>query len=190
MDPVEDWLVAHCKSIVGMDLQIASHRNIKSLVEGSIYKLPFSEDSLDLITCRMVVEHLDQPAKAFAEIARCLRPGGAVIVITPNLLNYAIFGNAIATKVLPEKLRLRIVNASDARAKEDIFPVRYKANTMPRLVELMNLCDLQVHKAINLRQQRPYWRKHPSFEKLLMRLTPIHVLLVCAHKALERAPII
>ncbi|MHB8216785.1 MAG: class I SAM-dependent methyltransferase [Candidatus Sulfotelmatobacter sp.] len=187
MDPLENWLVAHCKSILGMDVGLSSHRNIKSLVQGSIYQLPFSDNSLDLITCRMVVEHLDHPAEAFVEVARCLRPEGAFIVITPNLLNYAIVGNALATKVMPERLRLRIVHASDSRTSEDIFPVHYKANTMPRLLELINLSGLQVHKAISLRQQRPYWRKHPSFEKVLMRLTPNHVLLVCAHKVISES---
>jgi SAM-dependent methyltransferase len=183
MDPLENWLAAHCKSIFGMDVKITSHRNTKSLLQGSLYKLPFAENSVDLITCRMVVEHLDRPAKAFAEMARCLHPGGALIVITPNLLNYGIFGNAIATKVMPESLRLRIVHESDSRANEAIFPVCYKANTMPRLVGLMSSSGLQVHKAISLRQQRPYWRKHPSFERVLMWLTPIYVLLVCAHKS-------
>lgn len=138
MDPLEDWLASHCKTIVGIDVSVTSNRNIKSLVQGSLYDLPFGDNSLDLITCRMVVEHLAQPRHAFAEAARCLRPGGAIVVITPNLLNYGIFGNAVATKLLPEKLRLRIVHASDSRADEDIFPVRYKANTMPRLVQSLN----------------------------------------------------
>jgi SAM-dependent methyltransferase len=186
MDPLESWLVTHCKSIFGMDVALTSNRNIKSLLQGSLYHLPFSDNTLDLITCRMVVEHLDYPAKAFAEIARCLRLGGAFIVITPNLLNYGIFGNALATRVMPEKARLRIVHATDSRADEDIFPVRYKANTMPHLLELLNVSGLQVHKAIGLRQQQPYWRKHPSFERVLMRLTPMHVLLVCAHKVVSR----
>jgi SAM-dependent methyltransferase len=165
-----------------MDLAATSNRNIRSLVRGSLYCIPFHDSSLDLITCGMVVEHLDQPHKAFSEVARCLRPGGTFVVITPNLLNYAIFGNAVATKVLPKKLRLRIVHASDSRPDEDIFPVRYKANTMHRLIHLLNACGLQVHKTIGLVQQRPCWRKYPGFEKILMRLTPIHVLLVCAHK--------
>lgn len=182
LDPLENWLATQSKSVFGMDLSVTSHRNIKSLLHGSLYQLPFPDNSLDLITCHMVVEHLDQPQKAFTEVARSLRPGGAFVVITPNLLNYGVFGNAIATKVLPEKLRLRIVHASDARADEDIFPVRYKANTMRRLVKLLNVSGLQVHETIGLRQQRPYWRKHPSFEKLLMKLTPVYVLLVCAHK--------
>ncbi|MGA2645210.1 MAG: class I SAM-dependent methyltransferase [Candidatus Sulfotelmatobacter sp.] len=182
MDPLEDWLASHCKTIVGIDVSVTSNRNIKLLVHGSLYDLPFADNSLDLITCRMVVEHLAQPRRAFAESARCLRPGGALVVITPNLLNYAILGNAVATKLLPEKLRHRIVQAVDSRADEDIFPVRYKANTMARLVQSLNASGLQVHETVGLHQQQPYWRKHPSLEKVLMKLTPIYVLLVCAHK--------
>jgi len=183
MDPLESWLTSHCKTIIGMDVSVTSNRNISSLVNGSLYELPFVDNSFDLITCRMVVEHLAQPHRAFAESARCLRPGGALVVITPNLLNYGILGNALGTKVLPEKLHLRIVHESDSRADEDIFPVRYKANTMPRLVRLLNASGLQVHKTVGLCQQRPYWRKHPSLEKIFMILTPIQVLLVCAHKS-------
>lgn len=189
MDPLENWLAARCKSVLGMDLSVSSHRNIKTLVQGSLYHLPFQENSLDLITCHMVVEHLDQPLKAFTEVARCLRPGGAFMVITPNLLNYGVFGNAVATKLMPEKLRLRIVHALDSRTDDDIFPVRYRANTMRRLVRLLKVSGLQVHETLGLRQQRPYWRKHPSLERILMKLTPICVLLVCAHKRKAQSPL-
>jgi SAM-dependent methyltransferase len=182
MDPLEDWLENHCKTLVGMDVSVTSHLNVKSLVQGSMYDLPFGDNSFDLITCRMVAEHLDRPRQAFAECARCLRPGGAIVVLTPNLLNYAVLGNAVATKVLPDKLRRRIVHATDSRADDDIFPVRYKANTMPRLTRSLSACGLQIHERVGLRQQRPYFRKHPSLEKVLMKLTPIHALLVCAHK--------
>jgi SAM-dependent methyltransferase len=142
-------------------------------------------DGLDLITCRMVVEHLDRPAEAFAEVARCLHPGGAFVVITPNLLNYGIFGNAVATKVLPEKLRLRLVHATDAREEKDIFPVRYKANIMRRLGYLLSRSGLQVHKAIRFTPTEGVLQKHPSFERPLMWLTPIYGLLVCAPKVVS-----
>ncbi len=182
MDPLEDWLATHCRFVVGMDLAVTHHRNIKPLLCGSLYSLPFPDNSLHLITCRMVIEHLDHPREAFAEVARCLHPGGAFVVITPNLFNYGIFGNAVATKVLPEKLRLRLVRATDSRGEKDIFPVRYKANTMRRLGHLLSRAGLQVHKAVRLRQRVAYWRKHPSFERPLMWLTPTYGLLVCAHK--------
>lgn len=74
MGPLEKWLAAHCKSILGMDLAVTSNRNIKSVLRGSLYDMPFHDNSLDLITCRAVVEHLDRPREAFAEMARCLRP--------------------------------------------------------------------------------------------------------------------
>src|SRR5215471_15799671 len=72
MNPLEDWLASHCKLILGMDLAVTSNRNIKSLLQGSLYHLPFRDNSFDLITCRMVVEHLDKPDEAFVEAARCL----------------------------------------------------------------------------------------------------------------------
>jgi len=187
MDTLENWLVAQCTSVFGIDPEVNSHRNIKSVLQGSLYHLPFRHNSFDLITCRMVVEHLEEPHTAFTEVARCLRPGGSFVAITPNLLNYGVFANAVATKVLPEKVRLRIVHATDSRADGDIFPVRYKANTKHRLAHLLNASGLQVHKTVSLCQQQSYWKKHPSFEKVVMWMTPTNVLLICAHKPRERA---
>jgi SAM-dependent methyltransferase len=182
MDRLEDWLVDHCGRIVGLDASVTTHRNINLLVQGTLYALPFADSSLDLVTCNMVVEHLDKPGRAFAEIARCLRPGGAVVVITPNLLNYGILGNAVASRVMPEELRLRLVRSSDSREPKDIFPVRYKANTMRGLVRLFNESGFDLHRAVALPQRQPFLPKTEKLEKLLMKLTPFSGLLVCAHK--------
>ena len=182
MEPLEDWLVDHCRIIIGMDYSVTTHRNINCLVEGSLFALPFADSSLDLVTCNVVVEHLDHPTRAFAEVARCLRPGGVFVVKTPNLLNYGMMGNAVASRIMPDKWRLRLVRSSDSREPEDVFPVRYKANTMHRLVRLLNSSGLQVHKAIALLQQGTFFSKTQKLERLLMRLTPVSGLLVCAHK--------
>ncbi|MGB0103094.1 MAG: class I SAM-dependent methyltransferase [Candidatus Sulfotelmatobacter sp.] len=182
LDPLEDWLVDHCRFIVGMDVTLAAHRNVKSLVSGSIYALPFADDSIDLVTCNMVVEHLDRPGKAFAEVARCLRPSGAFIVHTPNLLNYGIFGNAVASKLIPEKWRLRVIHGTDDRKPEDFFPVRYKANTMRRLLRLLDASGFEVHRRKAVPQLGPFFRKTWRPERFFMKLTPNSGLLVCAHK--------
>lgn len=71
LDPLEDWLATQCKTLISLDLAATSHRNIKVLVQGTLDHLPFADSCLDLVTCRMVVEHLDQPVQAFAEIYRC-----------------------------------------------------------------------------------------------------------------------
>lgn len=190
LDPLEDWLVAHCRLIVGMDVSVEKHRNINLLVRGSLYQLPFADNSLDLVTCNMVVEHLENPREAFAEVARCLKPRGAFIVLTPNLLNYGIMGNAIASRVVPEKWRLRLIYGTDERQPEDFFPVRYKANTMRSLVHLLVASGFEIHRQKALQQQQPFFRKikrlrsvHQPLERLFMRLNQPSGLLVCAHRS-------
>jgi len=182
LDQLEDWLVDHCRLILGLDVSLAAHRNVRLLVAGSLYALPFADGTFDLVTCNMVVEHLESPARAFAEIFRCLKPGGALIVHTPNLLNYGILGNALASRLIPEKWRLRLVHGTDNRKPEDFFPVRYKANTMNSLSRLLHASGFEIHRRIGLPQQRPFFRKTVKPEKILMKLTPIGSLLTCAHK--------
>ena len=36
----------------------------------SVYELPFDDDSFDLVLCLEVLEHLDDPAAALAELSR------------------------------------------------------------------------------------------------------------------------
>lgn len=182
LEAVEDWLAGRCRFIAGMDYAVTAHRNIRSLVGGSLYALPFADGSLDLVTCNMVVEHLDDPARAFAEVARCLSSTGALVVKTPNVLNYGVMANAAAAHVLPEAWRLRLAQGTDRRQEHEYFPVRYKANTMSTLTHLLEKAGLQVHKAIALAQQRPFFRRAEKVEKLLMKLTPVNGLLMCAHK--------
>jgi SAM-dependent methyltransferase len=49
--------------------------------------LPYANDSFDIITCSEVVEHLENYRRLFREIHRVLKPGGLLIVTTPNVLN-------------------------------------------------------------------------------------------------------
>jgi len=46
--------------------------------------LPFGESEFDLIWCSEVIEHLDNPALAIAEFKRVLKPGGSLVMTTPN----------------------------------------------------------------------------------------------------------
>jgi ubiquinone/menaquinone biosynthesis C-methylase UbiE len=165
-----------------MDVSVTDHRNIRILASGSIYDLPFADCSFDLVTCNVVMEHLVDPGKALAEIARILVTGGALVINTPNLLNYGVLANACLSKLLPEKLRLLLVRASDSRAPADVFPVQYRANTMRRLKTLFAASGLKVHRADVLPQQRAYFRKMESVERFLMMVSPGVRLLLCAHK--------
>ena len=182
LDTLENWLVQHCGMIVGIDVSVAGHLNIRTLIAGSLYALPFANRSFNLVTCNVVMEHLGEPQKAVAEVARVLVPDGAFIINTPNLWNYGVLANALLSKVLPEKSRLKLVRASDSREPENIFPVHYRANTLGRLHTLLGACGFRVHSEAIVPQQRPHFRKTAALEKLLMALSPGVKLLVCAHK--------
>jgi 2-polyprenyl-3-methyl-5-hydroxy-6-metoxy-1,4-benzoquinol methylase len=47
--------------------------------------LPFSDQTFDLVVIWHVLEHLAAPAAVIAEAARCLRPGGRLVVAVPNV---------------------------------------------------------------------------------------------------------
>jgi ArsR family transcriptional regulator len=49
--------------------------------QGDIYNLNLPRDSFDLVTIHQVLHYLDEPARAIAEAARVLRPGGRLLVV-------------------------------------------------------------------------------------------------------------
>ena len=46
--------------------------------------LPYRNAAFDIAVCEQVLEHLDDPRAALAEIARCLRPGGLLVFGVPT----------------------------------------------------------------------------------------------------------
>ena len=54
-----------------------------------ISRLPLADESVDVVLAMEVLEHLAlNPAHMFAEAQRVLRPGGTLIVTTPNIVSY------------------------------------------------------------------------------------------------------
>ncbi|MEZ0346064.1 MAG: class I SAM-dependent methyltransferase [Infirmifilum sp.] len=76
-------------------LKMAMNRGIKvHKVDVSTDKLPFSDNTIDLVTSMEVIEHLVNPDNMLQEIFRVLRRGGYLLLTTPNLaswINRALF---------------------------------------------------------------------------------------------------
>jgi 2-polyprenyl-3-methyl-5-hydroxy-6-metoxy-1,4-benzoquinol methylase len=55
------------------------------LSHASAEALPFATGCFDVVVIKHIVEHLPHPERAIAEIGRVTRPGGWLILATPNL---------------------------------------------------------------------------------------------------------
>lgn len=59
--------------------------------------LPFDQNSIDKIFSLGVVEHLPDPQMAIMELARCLKPNGTLILMTPNKYSFGRIDRLIKT---------------------------------------------------------------------------------------------
>ena len=74
--------------VVGLDInldqvQVGNTLGLM-LIRGDAMKLPFKDESFDVITAFEVIEHLDDPQKAIGEIRRVLKTGGVALISTPR----------------------------------------------------------------------------------------------------------
>lgn len=61
---------------------------------GSMDALPCDDDSFDLAVASLAICHLDDPGPAIAELARCVRSGGSIVISEPHPMVSALGGQA------------------------------------------------------------------------------------------------
>ncbi len=136
--------------------------------------LPLRATSIDCVVCSWVLEHVAQPERVFAEIARCLRPGGAFIFLTPN-------AHALVTLInrLLRPVQQVLVPRLYGRAEVDTFPVLYRANTHTALDRLARQSEL-VPETFRAIPDPTYLAFNPALYRasvLLGRVTPpVHLV--------------
>jgi len=76
--------------VTGVDLSpegIARARDLWPQVDfraGDVFTMPLETDAYDVVVSQEVLEHVDDQSGYLAVAARCLRPGGVLILTTPN----------------------------------------------------------------------------------------------------------
>lgn len=136
----EAELVGRTGLAVGCDLSweaLRAHRSLRAGVCTDLDNLPFASETFHVVSLNYVAEHLEHPQRAFREMARVLRPGGVLIVVTPNALGYFARLTRAGRKVLPESFGRKFILIREFRSSEDIFPTFYRANTRADLVRQM-----------------------------------------------------
>jgi len=95
--------------------------------------IPLEAESVDLAASKFFLEHIDDPPGFLAQVHEVLRPGGQLVLMTPNIAYYPYTANYILSLLLPQERRMHLVELFSGREQQDIFPVYYRCNT-PRKV--------------------------------------------------------
>jgi ubiquinone/menaquinone biosynthesis C-methylase UbiE len=122
--------------VVGIDLEPTLQTDNQSApfgVRGDLSRLPFVSDHFDMAISRSVVEHLEDPQQVFREFWRVLRPGGKIVIVTPNKYDYV----SLIAAITPYWLHRRLVSKIFQSPADDVFPTKYRANTLSAMRKAM-----------------------------------------------------
>lgn len=122
--------------LVGIDVDHAAQEN-PYIDEFRIIKddhWPIESDSINLIVCDHVLEHIDNPDLFFSETRRTLKDGGYFCLRTPNRWSYI----GIAANLIPNKFHSNVTSVvQEGRKEEDVFPTFYRCNSISRIKNMM-----------------------------------------------------
>ena len=116
--------------------------------------LPFTDAQFDAILCAEGIEHVFNPSQLFNELARVLKPGGILIITTPNVQNiYSRWQHFCCGYLFQfdpfNKIPLK---DSEVRDKGHISPVFYT-----QLRYYARCHNLFVHKPTGGRMKKLFW---------------------------------
>ncbi len=101
--------------------------------------IPYDSGTFDLVFADNVLEHLERPDTVFYEMYRVLKPGGLLLVKTPNKWHYV----PTIARLTPHAFH-QLVNRLRGRKSADTFPTHYRANTPAAIKRLAENCGLQI----------------------------------------------
>ena len=155
--------------VVGIDLEetLETHNDGAPFgLRGDLSQLPFGPEHFDMIICRSVVEHLESPERVFREFHRVLRPGGKVIVVTPNKYDYI----SVIAALTPYSIHRRMARAVFQISEDDVFPTLYRANTMSAIRKVFHAVGM-AEKELQMINHYPAYL---MFSPVLFRLGVVY----------------
>ncbi len=105
------------------------------VVHGELKSAGFEENSFDIITARHLIEHIPDPDALVKEISRILKPGGYLLIITPNTRAFCRkwFGLNWFPDEIPRHLILfNLKSLNMLVSKYNLSAVRTKTFSTPR----------------------------------------------------------
>jgi SAM-dependent methyltransferase len=121
---------ADCREVWGTDMVVhpeLQHSDWFRLL-GPKGEIPFDDNSFDVVTSMMVMEHVADPGFFFRELARVLKPGGCYIGHSINSSHYMTFVRR-SLDLFPHTFTQKLVEQFYGRKSFDTFPTYYRCNT-------------------------------------------------------------
>ena len=100
---------------------------VQSVVQDYAAREPF-----DLLTLRMVAEHIAEPAGAMEAFRRLLKPGGTLVIYTINKWSPV----SILAWLTPFRMHHPVKKIAWQTEEQDTFPIAYRMNTRRTLAKL------------------------------------------------------
>lgn len=169
----ERGLVAQCPEVFGLDYDfnaLRASRTLTQLCRGDISTLPFRDETFDLVTANMVVEHLADPRRQFREVCRVLKPGGVFLFHTPNEFGHPV----MLSRAMPNAVKRRAARLLEGRDEDDVYPTFYRANRKGEIMRLSRDAGF-VTSEIRLITTSPVFNLVPPL--LLLELLWLRVLM-------------
>jgi SAM-dependent methyltransferase len=142
-------------------------------VLGSVTAIPLADDSVDVLVCYHVLEHVPDDGAAMREFARVLRPGGVGLVQVPIKFGYETDEDPTADE--PERVR-RFGQADHVRYYGDDFEQRLVDNGLVfTRISPRSLVGEAVCRVLGLIPDEWVWVVHAAAHVEGGRLAPVVV---------------
>ncbi len=114
VDREEEWVTEASGRVT--ELGLASQFSYR---KGDVNRLPFENNSFDMVTCQTVLIHVRDPKSALSEMLRVLKPGGVLLAVEPNnLVQHAVMSSLSADVTVDELTALFRFKLVCQRGKE------------------------------------------------------------------------
>jgi SAM-dependent methyltransferase len=153
------------------DPAVVENANLTDAAVADLASLPYGDAEFDLVFSKYVFEHLERPVAVMRELRRVLKPGGRLLIHTPNRWHYV----ALSATVTPTRFHVWF-NEKRGRVEADTFPTCYRANDRATLEELARASRFRLAELELFETKPDYLYFHPwayragiAYERLVNR---------------------
>ena len=157
---------------------VVAHQRVTTVVQSPGERLPFPNDTFDLVFSNEVLEHVDDDRACVAEMVRVTRPGGRVIAFVPNR-RYFFETHGIYWRGQYHFGNIPLVNWLPTPWRERLAP-HVRAYTQTDIRHLFDGLPVRMHLLTQI---------YPGYDNIVARFPRLGRIIRQTTYALERTPL-